>query len=77
MKVELNNGDRFLANFRYNAKPSFSADPVHDDILSMVDIHSSDYGSFDSLCGQTMVGFVQKAQESSTMTEHKVGCFYA
>jgi hypothetical protein len=50
MKVELDNGDRFLANFRYNAKPSFSADPIHDDHLTQVDIHSGDYGSFDSIC---------------------------
>ena len=63
MKVELENGDRFLANFRYNAKSSFSADPVHDEKLKMVDIHSGDYGSFDSNCDQTMIGLVQKVQE--------------
>ena len=28
VKVELNNGLRYLANFRYNAKPTLTTDPV-------------------------------------------------
>jgi len=60
MKVELANGQRFIANFRYNAKPTLTTDPVDDQQrLMMTDIHSGDYGSFDSDCRQTMVGFVQ------------------
>mmetsp|Transcript_10052 Transcript_10052/g.15336 ORF Transcript_10052/g.15336 Transcript_10052/m.15336 type:complete len:90 (-) Transcript_10052:1416-1685(-) len=51
LKVELQNGQRFIANFRYNAKPTLSADPLSDRELKYADLHSGDYGSFDSDCG--------------------------
>jgi hypothetical protein len=45
------------------------------------DIHSGDYGSFDSDCSATMVGFVQSIPsitgEKYTLTDHKATCFYA
>ena len=45
------------------------------------DIHSGDYGSFDSDCSQTMVGFVQSIPsitgEKYSLTDHKATCFYA
>jgi hypothetical protein len=45
------------------------------------DIHSGDYGSFDSDCSATMVGFVQSIPsitgEKYTLTEHKATCFFA
>jgi hypothetical protein len=59
MRVELDNGVRFLTNFRYNVKPSISADPVTDGGDAFTGMKTSDYDSFDSDCGQTMVGFVQ------------------
>ena len=59
LKVELENGQRFVANFRYNAKTTLSADPLNDWQLNFVELHSGDYGSFDSKCDETMVGFVQ------------------
>jgi hypothetical protein len=66
-----------VTNFRYNAKSSLSADPTTDAGLMFADLKTSDYGSFDSICGKTMVGFVQTAGGGgSTMTEHKVSCFY-
>ena len=48
LKVELDNGLRFVANFRYNAKPTLTNDPLTDSDLKFVDLHSGDYGSFDS-----------------------------
>ena len=57
--MELESGQRFVSNFRYNAKPALTADPMTDEKLAFADVRSGDYGSFDSICGQTMVGFVQ------------------
>ena len=80
MKVELDNGLRFLTNFRYNTKPTLTKDPLNDPLLSFVDLHSGDYGSFDSQCDSTMVGFVQSipsvTNENYSMTQHKAVCFY-
>lgn len=58
MRVELENGVRFIANFRYNVKPSISSDPVADGGNSFEGMKTGDYDSFESDCGQTMVGFV-------------------
>jgi len=58
MRVELDNGTRFITNFRYNVKPSISSDPVSDGESAFVGMKTSDYDSFDSDCGNTMVGFV-------------------
>jgi hypothetical protein len=67
-----------LANFRYDAKSTLTNDPTKDaEQLMLSDLHTSDQGSFDSVCGQTMVGFVQQKSEESTMTEHQVQCFFA
>lgn len=55
-------------------------DPLHDQLLSFVDIHSGDYGSFDSQCDSTMIGFVQSIPqltgENYSLTSHKAQCFY-
>lgn len=50
MKVELKNGQRFVANFRYNAKPALIEDPLNEKLTSYLDIHSGDYDKFDSVC---------------------------
>jgi hypothetical protein len=80
MKVELENGLRFVSNFRYNAKPTLSAEPLSDKLLMFADIHSGDYGSFDSDCSNTMVGFVQSIPsitgEHYSLTDHKASCFF-
>jgi len=48
-------------------------------MLGYVKLSTGDYGSFDSDCGKTMVGFVQSIPsitgEKYTMTEHKAQCF--
>ena len=69
---------RFVSNFRYNAKPTLTTDPIEDQQrLLMTDIHSGDYGSFDSDCKQTMVGFVQSyGSNTGTMNAHPVRCFH-
>ena len=32
---------------------------------------------FDSICDETMIGFVHKVDEITSMENHKVSCFYA
>ena len=60
--VELENGLRFIANLRYNMKNKLSPDPLAQAQTGGVDsfgaIGSDDYDKFDSICSQTMVGFV-------------------
>jgi hypothetical protein len=63
INIELDNGMRFLANYRYNVKPEVSNDPLKDAISSGIGkfaaIETGDYEKFSSDCGNTMVGFVQ------------------
>ena len=62
MEVELDNGMRFLANFRYNIKNELTKDPFttasEKGIGRFSQITSGDYEKFDSICDKTMVGFV-------------------
>lgn len=78
--VELENGLRFLANFKYNIKGSISHNPQRDGGGKFADVKTGDYGKFDSQCDQTMVGFVQtmptRTKERYGMKDHKVACFY-
>lgn len=57
-KIELDNGIRFLANFRYSIKPSISQVPEKDGAVSFADVKTGDYGKFESECDKTMIGFV-------------------
>jgi hypothetical protein len=57
--VMLENGMRFLANFKYTIKPEISKNPIEDGAIKFKDVKTGDYGKFDSQCDQTMVGFVQ------------------
>lgn len=80
-KIELENGMRFLANFKYTIKPEISALPQQDGFNQFDSVKTGDYGKFDSQCDKTMVGFVQTipttSKEKYSMTQHKVVCFYA
>ena len=58
MKIELENGLRFLANFRYSIKENVSKDPLTEDDAKFADLKTGDYDKFNSECDQTMVGFV-------------------
>ena len=57
-KIELENGLRFLANFKYSIKPTISAHPVKDGAEKFEAVKTGDYGKFDSQCDKTMIGFV-------------------
>ena len=46
MRVELENGVRFLTNFRYNLKPEVSKDPISDGAEAFSSIKTSDYDTF-------------------------------
>lgn len=63
INVELDNGMRFLANFKYDIKPDISKDPFQDAITAGIgkfaSMETGDYDKFDSECTGTMVGFVQ------------------
>lgn len=80
LKVELENGERYVTNFRYNVKPSVSTDPLTDQNLLMEDMHAGDYGKFNSDCTQTMVGFVQQIPsitgERHSLKDLKAKCFF-
>ena len=58
MRVELNNGQRFITNFRYNIKNNISENPVADGATRFTGIGAGDYINFDSKCNESMVGFV-------------------
>jgi hypothetical protein len=79
-KVELDNGLRFLANFKYSIKKEISVLPVVDGEKKFEDVKTGDYGKFDSQCDKTMIGFVQTiptiAKDIYTMNKHKIVCFY-
>ena len=57
-KIELENGLRFLANFKYSIKPELSQNPNRDGVAAFSQIKTGDYGKFDSQCDKTMIGFV-------------------
>jgi len=58
MKIELENGLRFLANFRYSLKSDISKNVLAEEESKFEDLKTGDYGKFNSECDQTMVGFV-------------------
>lgn len=62
MMVELDNGLRFVANFRYNLKDSVSKDPANEKDVSalaaIASLKSDSTSSFDSKCSETMIGSV-------------------
>jgi hypothetical protein len=47
MVVQLENGQKFVTNFRYNLK---GADPLETDAKQFANIKSGDYDKFDSKC---------------------------
>ena len=72
MRVELDNGARFVTNFRYNIKPELSKDPLADGADKFIGTQTGDYQSFDSDCHNTMVGFVQTKGGKGSMKEHPI-----
>ena len=77
--VHLDNNLRFVANFKYQLKPNVTTDPVHSKVnfdKLITDIDEETKWQFDSNCGQTMIGFVQNLNNTHTMAQHEVICFY-
>lgn len=80
-RIELENGLRFLANFKYTVKPEISNDPTKDGGSEFTQLKTGDYGKFDTHCDKTMIGFVQtmpsiRKEDNFTMQNHRVQCFY-
>jgi hypothetical protein len=85
MNVELENGQRFISNFKYTLKDDVSKDPFTEakkNGISMFElIETSDYDKFKSECNGSMVGFVQNIPDitgkQQTMSQHQATCFVA
>jgi len=45
-KVELDNGLRFLSNFKYSLKPNISSNPLKASLAQLEDLKTGDYGKF-------------------------------
>lgn len=73
MKVDLDNGLRFIANFRYNTNKEFTK--VKDPSKIQID----SIKLFDSDCSKTMVGTVLRtdASKNKGLKNVRVQCFYA
>ena len=60
--VELSNNLRFIANFRYDIKKNVTADPLKANFKKLLKLIQDDVEAskvqFNSVCNQTMVGFV-------------------
>lgn len=76
--VELEDGQRFFTNFRYDLKGGIPRDRT-----KLRSITPSNLEKFDSVCGQTMVGIVQ-ARPTNALGEtpdhinnFTATCFYA
>ena len=50
IKVDLENGLRFLANYKYSVKKELSKNPLKDSATSFSKLEDGDYDKFDSNC---------------------------
>ena len=75
MVVELDNGLRFVANFRYNIKEEICEDPINKFTNKLALIDTSHEEAFHSVCNQTMVGIVQDSNSNDGMKNFKATCF--
>lgn len=48
--VELDNGKRFISNFRYNIKESMMKNPLGGDLSKLADLSTGSEEAFDSIC---------------------------
>lgn len=60
--VELENGQRFVTNLRFNTRNDISKDPLDEEqpLEKFRFLNNHDSLSFSSDCGATMVGIVQQ-----------------
>ena len=81
--VELENNLRFLTNFRYELKGNLTQGrPLSQlstkELATLIpNTEASSKNHFNSVCDQTMVGFVQNLASESTLDNLEVTCFYA
>jgi hypothetical protein len=64
--VQLDNGQRYVANFRHSIKSMDNLSKVKSDQRDM----------FNMKCDETMVGFVQMAGAGDEFQKTKMQCFY-
>ena len=79
MMVLLENNLRFVANFKYEIKTNITNNPMHDYKKLTQVVKDTEDGAkfnFDSICDQTMVGFVQDLSKTGHMEKHHITCFY-
>lgn len=79
--VELDNGKRFITNFRYNLKESVLANPLSGDTSKLGELSTGSEEAFDSDCQSTMVGYVEDDYTNSlksgeSMKNFKATCFF-
>lgn len=77
LKVELENGKRFLTNWRYSLKEYVQSDPIQSGAKGISDVQIDDYDKFYSACDRTMIGVIHDKGRPSSMAEHHIECFYA
>lgn len=81
--VELDNGLRFISNFKYTLKDSYNKDLIHNSNHTRLnELSTESEDAFDMKCNETMIGFVQdlpqgNAQPDSDMKSAKTVCFHA
>ena len=71
---------RFVANFRYEIKKNVTENPKFGSFKQLLKLIQDDVEAskvqFDSVCNQTMVGFVQNTTRRGTLEQHPITCFY-
>ena len=80
--VELENGLRFISNFKYTLKDSYNSDLIHNkNHTRLNELSTESEDAFDMKCNETMVGFVQAiaptgSNPDSDMRSMKTVCFH-
>ena len=72
----LKNDLRFVATFRYELESKFTGGkPPYIDGFTFSN-HGVGWGT-NSICNETLVGFVSDTSKTGTMEEHPITCFFA
>ena len=81
MVVELDNKLKFIANFKYEIKKNVTTKPMEMSVATLdkliPDTEDAAKRQFDSICDETMIGFVQDQGKVGSITNHEVICFFA
>ena len=74
--VELENDLRFIGTFRYQIKKNVTNNGTKL-AKAFSDVDDFMKAQFNSICNQTMAGFVQNKTHNSTLQKHRIQCMYA